>query len=114
MADEGRAGRMSQISKLLAMLSSDNESEVLNAVRALRYQLKADGRDFNDLAAVFNANGYAKSTQEVIREEQDRVYWQWEHEREEREGERREAAEAWERKKAAAREQREREKQFPK
>jgi len=36
--------------KLIRMLASPQDAEVVNAARALQRQLKADGKDLNDLA----------------------------------------------------------------
>ena len=36
--------------KLIRMLASPRDAEVVNAARALQRQLKADGKDLNDLA----------------------------------------------------------------
>jgi hypothetical protein len=108
----------SQIAKLLAMLGSDNDGEVLNAVRTLRRQLAADGRSFVDLARVFNANGYARSPEEVWREVQEkhnREYWEnVKRQNEERERAQQEYRARREREQAEQRAQREREKSFPK
>ena len=40
-----------KIAKLVAMLASDRDGEVLGAVRAIARTLKAASADFNDLAA---------------------------------------------------------------
>jgi len=108
----------SQISKLIAMLGSNSERELLNAVRALRQQLKADGRDFTDLAAVFNANGYARPPEEVWREVQEKHNRDYcadvKRQDEERERAQEEYRAQRERERAEQQAQREREKSFPK
>jgi hypothetical protein len=45
-----------QLPKLLGLLSSDNDGEVLATVRAIGRLLKANGSDFHDLAIVYKDN----------------------------------------------------------
>ena len=49
-----------KITKLVAMLSSDNDSEVVTTVRAIQRTLKAAGADFHTLAKAIAYGGEAQ------------------------------------------------------
>jgi hypothetical protein len=101
----------SLISKLLAMLGSDSDGEVLNAVRALRQHLKDSGKNFSDLAAEFERGIRARPL--TLDEQTRRWRAQWEQEERDRERKEQERREQRERQKKAQQERREREKHMP-
>lgn len=52
-----------KIAKLIALLSSSHDGEIINAARALGRALKAEGKDWNDLAAAVQRGWPVPATQ---------------------------------------------------
>lgn len=52
---------MTDMTKLIKLLSSDKDGEILAAVAAIKRQLKSNGKDIHDLAKSFGGNGYSYS-----------------------------------------------------